>query len=92
MLDSTEAYPLFVLPHWAPKLAGSFSAAGGAFMCEKCHAGYAAPVWASTQCEPCSAGTHSSTRGASETSHQGGHATARFLEGFLEGSLTAGAS
>ena len=24
--------------------------------------------------------------------HQGGHATARFLEGFLEGSLTVGAS
>ena len=30
-------------------------------------------------------------RGHSLGAHQGGHATARFLEGFLEGSLTASA-
>ena len=32
------------------------------------------------------------TKSVKRRAHQGGHATARFLEGFLEGSLTASAS
>ena len=37
-------------------------------------------------------GLRPSQASQSRAAHQGGHATARFLEGFLEGSLTASAS